>query len=63
MAMDDFATRLQQELSRRPPNWPVYLEGDRDMEWESVARTIDVIRGIGAEVVLLTPGTKSENRR
>jgi biopolymer transport protein ExbD len=54
VSWDDFATVLKRELWRRPPNWPVYLDGDRDMEWGNAVRAMDVINGFGAQVVLLT---------
>lgn len=54
MDWEDFDIVLQKELIRRPPNWPVYLEGDPNMEWKWAVKTIDRIRGLGAEVVLLT---------
>jgi hypothetical protein len=47
---------LEIELSRRPPDWPVYLESDREIEWENAAKAIDIIRGLHTEVVLLTSG-------
>ena len=53
---DDFGSFLRTELDRRPPNWPVYVEGDPNLEWKSVAQVIDAIRGQQAEVVLLTHG-------
>ena len=51
---EDFGAVLQKEISRRPPNWPVYVDGDPDMEWGSAVKAIDTIRGLHAEVVLLT---------
>lgn len=54
--LDNF---LRSELPRRPPDWPVYVEGDPDLEFETVAKAIDAIRATGAEVVLLTPGYKA----
>ncbi|HXN47542.1 MAG TPA: biopolymer transporter ExbD, partial [Bryobacteraceae bacterium] len=45
---------LREELGRRPPDWPVYVEGDGDMEWKDVLAVIDRLRGLNAEVVLLT---------
>jgi hypothetical protein len=54
VSWQDFGALLQKELSRRPPDWPVYVEGDPDMEWRYAAETIDAIRGLRAEVVLLT---------
>jgi len=53
---DDFPALLRKELDRRPPDWPVYVDGDPGLEWRSVAEAIDAIRGQGAEVVLLTHG-------
>ena len=54
----DFESVLQKELSQRPPNWPVYLDGDPDMEAHWVLEIVDVIRGLRAEVVLL-PGPRA----
>lgn len=50
---DGFVARLRRELNCRPQDWPIYVEGDRDLEWRSVAETIDRIQGQGAQVVLL----------
>lgn len=50
----DLSAVLQKELIRRPPNWPVYVEGDPDADWQWVAMTIDTIRGLTEEVYLLT---------
>lgn len=54
-----FDAFLRTELLRRPPDWQVYAEADRDLEFETVAKTVDVIRAAHAEVVLLTPGYKA----
>lgn len=54
VAWEDFETVLQYELNRRPPNWPVYLDGDPGMEWGNAVKVMDRIRGLKAEVVLLT---------
>lgn len=59
VAWEDFGAVLQKELSQRPPNWPVYVEGSRNMEWGHAVRAIDTIRGLQAQVVLLTPSTAS----
>jgi biopolymer transport protein ExbD len=53
---EDFGAVLQEELNRRPPDWPVYVDGDRTIEWRSVTEAIDAIQGQGAQVVLLTSG-------
>ena len=50
----EFAEVVQKELKRRPPNWPVYVEGDPDLDWQWVAMVIDTIRGLHGEVSLLT---------
>jgi hypothetical protein len=57
---DDFGPLLNKELPRRPPNWPVYLEGDPEMEWRDAVRAIDIIRGLHGEVVLLTPSSGAQ---
>jgi biopolymer transport protein ExbD len=62
---DDLPTLLSTELMRRPPEWPVYVEGDPAMDWQYVVQVIDVIEGVGGRVVLLTtrPGSESAGRR
>jgi len=54
VATEGFDTILRDELSRRPPDWPVYVEGDGDVEWRDVAGVVDRVRGLDAQVVLLT---------
>lgn len=54
VSWNDFEVVLRKEIYSRPPHWPVYLEGDPELAWSSVAESIDRIRGLGAEVVLLT---------
>lgn len=49
-----FRVRLRQELDRRPLNWPVYVRGDPDLDWQQVVNVIDLIQGEHARVVLLT---------
>lgn len=51
----EFEKVLQKELKIRPPNWPVYLEGDPNMEWADAVYAIDLIRGLHADVILVTP--------
>jgi biopolymer transport protein ExbD len=50
---------------RRPPEWPVYVEGDPAMDWQYVVQVIDVIEGVGGRVVLLTtrPAIEPAGRR
>ena len=52
--LQDLGTMLRPELARRPPDWPVYVEGARDLDWHQVAEVIDAARGQHAEVILLT---------
>jgi hypothetical protein len=33
----DFAAFLTLEMAKRPSDWPVYIEGDRELDFESVA--------------------------
>lgn len=49
----DLSTRLKQELSRRPPDWPVYVIAAPELEWRQVAEVIDAVRGEGADVILV----------
>lgn len=54
IAPHDFDAVLLTELKQRPVNWPVYVEGDPEMEWGVVVQTMVRIRSLGAEVTLLT---------
>jgi biopolymer transport protein ExbD len=45
---------LRRELRLRPPDWPVYVDGDRNMEWGHTVAAIDVLQGLHRQVVLLT---------
>ncbi len=55
VSQKDFPAALEKEIRLRPLHWPVYVEADPDLDWRDVAKTIDVIRGLQAEVVLITP--------
>jgi len=54
VSWEDLDAVLNKELRLRPPTWPVYLEGDPAIEWGHAVKAMDVIRGLHAEVVLLT---------
>jgi hypothetical protein len=54
MLWEDFDAFLKKEIVRRPPNWPVYFEGDPEMDWQYAAKAIDRIRGLQAEVIIVT---------
>jgi hypothetical protein len=60
MDSSDFAAFLRREIPKRPPDWPLYIEGDLDLEYQSVAWTIDAVSPFGAKVILLTPGLKAD---
>lgn len=65
VAWDDLPALLRTEVMRRPPEWPVYVEGDPAMDWQYVVQVIDVIEGVGGRVVLLTtrPAIEPARRR
>lgn len=50
---EDFETVLRKGLSLRPPIWPVYFQGDPNMEWKWALVAVDRIRGLQAEVSLV----------
>ncbi len=60
VAWADLGALLKKDLALRPPDWPVYVEGDPDLEWRQVAEAIDAVRGQQAEVVLLTGAAKCQ---
>lgn len=51
---EDFDAVIMSEIRSRPLEWPIYLQGDPELDWKSVAQAIDRIRGLDAEVILLT---------
>jgi biopolymer transport protein ExbD len=66
MSLGEFERLLRRELRIRPPSWPVYVDGDPDLEWGEVVRAIDVIRGSHGEVVILpvkAPRLESKDNR
>jgi biopolymer transport protein ExbD len=54
ISWEDLPGALRKELNRRPPRFPVYVEGAPEGEWRDTVRAIDVVRGLDAEVILLT---------
>ncbi|HMD70497.1 MAG TPA: hypothetical protein VKF41_04100 [Bryobacteraceae bacterium] len=52
---DGLAAVLQKELIQRPPEWPVYVDGDPELDWLWPAKAVDIIQGLHAKVILLTP--------
>ena len=62
IGINDLEVVLQNEMKVRPPDWPVYLEADSDLEWRSVVEAIDMMRKCHARVVLLTRRTATTTR-
>ncbi len=60
ISWDQLGPLLEKELMRRPPEWPVYVQGDAGLEVKSVLRAIDIIRGKRAQVALLTDWGQSK---
>jgi hypothetical protein len=58
VSWEDFDAVLRKDIYERPPHWPVYLQGDPELDWGSVAEPIDRIRGLDAEVILLTRNSR-----
>jgi len=56
----DLDTFLSREMAKRPSDWPVYIEGDREVDFESVAWTVDAVSAFGTKVILLTPSFKAD---
>jgi len=48
---------LKRELSPRA-EWIVFVEGDPKLSYESVVQVVDVVNGLHAKPVLLTPGVE-----
>ena len=53
VAWEDLAPSLKSELKFRA-EWFVYVEADSDLEWGDAVNAMDIIRGAGGQVVLLT---------
>jgi biopolymer transport protein ExbD len=54
VAWNDLDATLRRELLLRPLDWPIYVEGDRNLAFQWPARAIDVVQGLHVPVVLLT---------
>jgi biopolymer transport protein ExbD len=54
VAPQELRAALEAEFSRRPA-WMVYVEGDDNVEFAAVLRAMDVIQGLGAQVLWITP--------
>lgn len=51
--MDELASTVRSELSVHPQRM-MYVQAERDVPWAEVVSVIDVLKGLGAKVVLLT---------
>ena len=56
----DLGAFLAREMAKRPSDWPVYIEGDRELDFGSVAWTIDAVSAFGSKVILLTPSLRAD---
>jgi biopolymer transport protein ExbD len=62
VSLSTLEAELKEQLKLRP-NWVVYFDADPHLSWGDAAEVIDIIRGAGAEVVLLTPGSEKSSVR
>jgi biopolymer transport protein ExbD len=58
VAWNALAAVLQEEIARRPPDWPVYVQGDPQLSWGDVAPAIEIIQGLKAKALLITAKTQ-----
>ncbi len=63
VSREDLTSVLQRKLTQRPPHWPVYLDADPAMEWGDAVQVIELIRGLGVEVILLSRQQRTEKMR
>jgi biopolymer transport protein ExbD len=58
-AREDLPKKLEQEL-RSLPTPVVYFDADSDILFMDAAWALDIIQGLGAKAILITPGSKAE---
>jgi biopolymer transport protein ExbD len=56
MSPEELSTILTAALGTRP-HWYVYVDADQSVAFSEVARAVGIIRGLGAQAVLVTPKT------
>jgi biopolymer transport protein ExbD len=56
---EGFSGALKGALSRRP-EWFVYLDADPELEFGVHALAIDLIQGLHAKTILVTPNARNE---
>jgi biopolymer transport protein ExbD len=57
---EELPAGLDQALQGLPVR-VVYFDGDGNIPFVDAAHAIDIIQGLGAKPILLTPGSKAEN--
>jgi len=64
LALEALSPLLNAELRSRP-EWVVYVEADRDVNWGDAVKAMDIIRASGAKIVLLTtePSSRTNSVR
>jgi len=64
VSFDDLSNALKAELSRRPPNCPVYIQADDEVPWDLAVRAVAIIQNLHGRPVILppTPHKKAEKK-
>jgi biopolymer transport protein ExbD len=62
MSPEDLSTTFTAALGKRP-HWYVYVDADPSIAFSEVARAVSIIRGLGAQAVLVTPKTNENSPR
>jgi biopolymer transport protein ExbD len=62
MSPEELSTTLTAVLGKRP-HWCVYVDADPNLAFSEVARAVSIIRGLGAQAVLVTPKTNENSPR
>lgn len=63
VSWDGLAAAVATEFRQRPPDWPVYVEADPNVEWRDAMRAIDIMQGLGAQVSTIKDAGASVRRR
>ena len=59
VSTSEFAIALR-ETFRSRPEWLVYIDAHPDLDFGKVELAVDVIEGLHAKAILVTPGVRSE---
>ena len=49
----ELETALRAKLVHYPPHWPIYLDGDPNMDWQYAVEVTETIHSLKAEVIFL----------